>query len=565
MMKFSEIPYSRPDVPARCGQLDALTAALVAAATPEAAVQIILEADTVAKAFHNDKSVADIRYTQNTADPFYLGELEYLAGAEPAFMERFIVFQRAMLASAHRAELEQLLPKVAFINAEIAQRAISPEILPDLEAEQKLALEYQQALGSVMVDFDGQRLPMPKMALYTQSADRAVRRAALEACGKALAEKSAIFDEVFDKMVALRSEIAGKLGLDSFIQLGYLRMNRNSYGHEAVENFRRQVKRELVPLAQSLQKNQAARLGLDALKFFDADVLRTGGNPRPVKTEALLYELGVQMYRDMKPETAEMIERMHAMETFDLYSRENKMAGGYCGFLTGANVPFIFANFSGTAGDVDVFTHEGGHAFEAFINRDQPLLSLTQPTLETCEVHSMGMEFMCWPYLDRFYGENAELAKVIHLIGALYFIPYGCLVDEFQHVIYAEPQMTPAQRHETWLRLEREYFPDMDYDGLPFYSEGRRWQRQLHIYMEPFYYIDYCLAQSCALQILAVLLEKGWDAAWEQYRAFAGNGGTLTFVQLLQQAGMKVPFEDGALKGIIATVKAYIEANEGTL
>jgi len=565
MIKFSEIPYQRPDTEALCAQMDALSAALEAANTPEAAAKIIEQADAMAKSFFSNKTVSDIRYTQNTQDPFYTGEQDFMAGAEPAFGEKFIAFQRAMLKSPHRAALEQMLPKVAFLNAEIAQRAISPEILPDLEAEQKLALEYQQALGSLMVDFDGQRLPMPQMALYTQSADRHQRRAASEACGKALSEKGQIFDEIFDKMVALRNEIAHKLGFDNFIQLGYLRMNRNSYGHGEVENFRRQVKRELVPLVQALQKKQAGRLGLDTLKFFDADALRPGGNPRPVKAERELYELGIQMYRDMKPETAEMVERMHAMEAFDLYSRENKMVGGYCTFHTGVQSPFIFANFSGTAGDVEVFTHEGGHAFEAYVCRDQALLSITQPTLETCEVHSMGMEFMCWPYLDRFYGENAEVAKVIHLIGALYFIPYGCLVDEFQHKIYADPQMTPAQRNETWEQLEREYFPDMDYDGLPFYSEGRRWQRQLHIYTDPFYYIDYCLAQSCALQILAVQLEKGWDAAWEQYRAFTGHGGTLTFVQLLEGAGIKVPFVDGALKGIVGTVKAYIDQNEGTL
>lgn len=564
-MIFADIPYKRPDVQAMCQRMESLTARMQSAGSAEEAAQVMLEADALTLELHDIQSVASIRYTQDTRDAFYVGEQDYFAGAMPAFSDKLTDLQRAMLASPFRAELEQRFPKVAFVNAEIAAQTISPQVLDLLEAEEKLAVEYQQVLGSVMVHFDGQELPAPKMAIYTQSADRAVRRAAYEALGQALGQKAEAFDSIYDKQVALRTQVAKKLGFDNFIQLGYLRMNRNSYGPEEVASFRRQVKRELVPLVQQLRRDQAVRLGLDGLKFYDVDVLRPGGNPRPIKTEEALYDIGVQMYRDMKPETAEMIDKMDSSATFDLYSRPGKMAGGYCAFLAGEKVPFIFANFNGTADDVEVFTHEGGHAFQAHVCRDDELVSMTQPTLETCEVHSMGMEFLTWPYLDRFYGEAADVAKVIHLINALYFIPYGCLVDEFQHTVYANPDMTPEERNRAWAELELEYFPDMDYDGLPFYGEGRRWQRQLHIYTNPFYYIDYCLAQSCALQILDVIQTKGWDAAWEQYRAFAGLGGKLTFTQLLENAGMKVPFVDGALKGIVDTASSFIAANAGKL
>lgn len=564
-MKFADIKYQRPDIPKYSRQIEELTKRLDSAADADQVVAIVLEAEALILELNDMATVASVRYSQDTRDEFYSAEAEYFAEAGPAFNEKGVALQKCLLASPFRPQLEQRFPKVLFTNFEIASKTIAPQVLGLLEEESKLELEYQQLIGSIMVEFDGQKLPMPKMAAYTQSADRAVRKNATTATGQALAAKGEQLDEIYGKMVVLRDKIAKELGFDNFIQLGYLRMTRNCYGPEQVEVFRRQVKKELVPLMAKLKKAQAQRLGLDSLCFYDESVLRLQGNPRPVKTDEDLYQIGLQMYRDMKPETAELINKMDDFGTFDLLSREGKMSGGYCTFLNGYKVPFIFANFSGTAGDVEVFTHEGGHAFQAYLCRDQDLASMISPTYETCEVHSMSMEFLSWPYLDRFYGDNADIAKLIHLIDALSFIPYGCLVDEFQHEMYANPGMTAEERHQTWAKLEREYFPDMDYDGLPFYGEGRRWQRQLHIYTSPFYYIDYCLAQTIALQFCSIISRQGWDAAWEKYLAFTKLGGTLTFTGLIENAGLKSPFKDGALTDIIADAKSYIDENIGKL
>ncbi len=404
------------------------------------------------------------------------------------------------------------------------------------------------------------------MGRFKTSADRATRREAYAAEGEAYRARGAEYDALFDKMVDVRTRIGCALGYESFTPLGYLRMTRNCYGPEQVSNFRRQVKEKVVPLVAELKKAQAARLGLEHISYYDDTINTKEGNPKPILEDEALYRAGVQMYRDLSPDTASFIERMDELDAFDLYSRENKMSGGYCTVIPDCRTPFIFANFNGTAGDVEVFTHEGGHAFAASVMlRDEEMLGLSEPTFESCEVHSMSMEFLCWPYLERFYGENAEKARLIHLIGALEFLPYGCMVDEFQHIVYDHPELTPAQRHEKWAELEKEYRPYLDFENLPFWSEGRTWQRQLHIYTNPFYYIDYCLAQTVALEIFGIMASEGWQAAWERYLAYTLQGGSRTFVGLVEHAGLRVPFEDGALDGSVEAARVFIDDHSAIL
>ena len=210
----------------------------------------------------------------------------------------------------------------------------------------------------------------------------------------------------------------------------------------------------------------------------------------------------------------------------------------YCTSIKQYQVPFIFANFNGTQGDIEVITHEAGHAFAYWMNRDRVPSSYAWPGMEACEVHSMSMEFMAWPWTEGFFGPDTKKYLYSHLAGALTFIPYGTLVDHFQHEVYARPDMTPAQRHARWKELQGVYMPWMRLDGdIPFFADGEAWQRQSHIYQSPFYYIDYCLAQTVALQIWA-LLQKDQKLAWEKYMAYTRQGGSRTFTDLLKNAGL---------------------------
>jgi len=238
-----------------------------------------------------------------------------------------------------------------------------------------------------------------------------------------------------------------------------------------------------------------------------------------------------------------------------------KAGGGYCDFLPLYKSPFIFANFNGTSGDIDVLTHECGHAFEAWLTRDMEIYEHTSIGMETAEVHSMSMEFFTEKWMHLFFGKDTAKYLYMHLASAIVFIPYGCMVDEFQHIIYENPDLTPAERKDTWMNLEKIYRPHMDYEDDPFFGKGGYWQRQAHIYERPFYYIDYCLAQTCALQF-RIRMEQDFRSAWEDYVNLCRKGGKLKFSELIRQAGLISPFDDGCIKYIANNIEILLNNYE---
>ena len=247
-------------------------------------------------------------------------------------------------------------------------------------------------------------------------------------------------------------------------------------------------------------------------------------------------------------------------EAFDVESRPNKWGGGYCTEFPKFRQPFILANFNGTSGDVDVVTHEAGHALNAYLIADNRFaLELGCGGMETAETHSMSMEFFAWPYLDAFFPKagDAERYRFQHALDALSFLPYGTMVDEFQHRVYAEPGLTPAERNAVWLELEAKYRPYIDQSGIPYLERGTRWQYQMHIYETPFYYIDYCLAQTAAFQFL-LASQDDYDDAFARYLHLSQQGGEKLWTDLLAEAGFRSPFEPGALAQLAARVEPLI-------
>ena len=373
------------------------------------------------------------------------------------------------------------------------------------------------------------------------------------------------FDEIYDKLVKLRDGMGRKLGYDGYTQLGYYRMQRNCYTKRDVEAFRAAVVKYVVPVADSIYRAQAERLGKKyPLSFADKDLMFRSGNPRPVGTADDILAQGRKFYDELSPETSAFFRTMLDNELMDVLSTPGKAAGGYCTSLHAYGVPFIFANFNGTQGDVEVVTHEAGHAFAAYMNRDRVPMSTVWPGMEACEVHSMSMEFFAWPWAEGFFGADARKFRYSHLAGALTFIPYGTMVDHFQHIVYEKPGMTPAERHAVWHDLLGTYMPWMRLDGeIPVYGEGEGWQRQGHIYQSPFYYIDYCLAQTVSLQFWA-MLQKDPAEAWQHYMAYTKQGGSCVFTELLQNAGLQSPFEESCLRGVCETAKQWLDSYDLT-
>ena len=357
-------------------------------------------------------------------------------------------------------------------------------------------------------------------------------------------------------MVKLRHKIATTLGYDNFIPLGYMRLGRTDYGPEEVKVFRDQIKREVVPLATKLNDKRKRNLGLDKMYFYDT-IHFADGNPKPKGSHEELVKHAQTMYKELSPETDEFFSIMVNEELLDLVNREGKMAGGFCTSFPKYERPYIFSNFNGTDHDVTVLTHEAGHAFQCYSSRKQPLIEYLWPTMEACEIHSMSMEFLTWPWMELFFREDKDKFLLKHVTDSLCFLPYGACVDHFQHWVYENPDVSPADRKVKWSELEKVYLPDRDYGDLEYPKSGGIWQGQLHIYQMPFYYIDYTLAQTCAFQFW-IKADENREQAWQDYLRLCKAGGSMPFTQLTELAHIKSPFIDGTLSEIATHVYNWL-------
>ena len=560
-MTFSEIKYERVDLQALKDQIASLTERLRDAADFDQAERCFLEMnDLDGRTMRTMRTVAQIRRDIDTRDEFYDAEMKFYNRELPAVQPVKQAWTNALLASPFRAKLEEKYGDVAFLNAELANRTFRPELVEDLQRENELVSRYTKLLASAQIPFDGKICTVSQMQPYKLSTDDELRRAAWRAEGQWYADQSRELDAIYDELVKLRDGMGRKLGHNGYTQLGYDRMQRNCYTEQDVERFRVAVQQYVVPLCKRIYMDQAKRMGFEfPLSFADKDLAFRGGNPRPVGTAEDILAAGTRFYSELSPETKEFWDAMMDKQMMDVLSKPGKAMGGYCTGIYDAKMPFIFANFNGTANDVRVISHEAGHAFATYVNRDRIPSESMVPSLEGCEVHSMSMEFFAEPWAELFFGADADKFRYTHLAERLCFIPYGTMVDHFQHIIYEYPEFGPEERHMVWQELLGVYMPWVRPDDLPFYGEGKAWQRQAHIYKRPFYYIDYCLAQTVALQFWARIREDR-ESAWKTYMDYTRLGGSLVFTDLLREAGLQSPFDPDCLKNIAAGVKEFLDS-----
>lgn len=557
-MKFNEMPYERIDIEAVKAVYAKLTEKVKNAVSADEIFAAVDEHEKQLSHFVTMSTIAYVHNSINTRDEYWNGENDFYDQNGPIVDESMNAFSMALLESRFRPELEKKLGEIFFINLEMETKTFSPEIVADLQKENALVSEYQKLYSSASIEFEGQKRNLSQISAFYENPDRELRKKAYNAYGGFFAENKAEFDRIYDELVKCRHTIAQKLGYENFIPVGYLRRKRIGYDEKMIAAFREQIINDIVPIVCELKKQQAERCGISDPKLYDDVFKFPNGNPKPVGTAEELLQKGREMYHEMSAETKEFIDFMYDNDLLDVLAKDGKAPGGYSTSIPDHKATFIFSNFNGTAGDVDVLTHEAGHSYAAYRVRDLDILELHSPGLESCEVHSMTMEFNSWPWYNSFYGDDAERARYAHLAGALVFLPYGTMVDHFQHIIYEHPELTPDQRNDEWLKLEKIYRPYIDLADIPCFSAGAGWQRQLHIYHYPFYYIDYCLAQTVALEFWSMIQSEGRDKAWKCYNDFVALGGTKTFVELCQAGGVKSPFEDGALAGVGKEVKEYL-------
>lgn len=558
-MKFSEMSYTRPELCELKRDLETLVERLKTAQDYAAARTIFLEKEVFEKHLYTLETLAHIRHDINAFDEFYDAEMQFWNEAMPELEEYMQAWTSAMLDSRFRDAFAEEFGALMFTNAEIKQKTFSPDIILELQQENNLVQAYEKLLASAQIHFEGTDYTLSQMTPFKTDPDDARRLAAWKAEGKWYKDHQKELDNIYDQLVHLRDTMSRKLGYDDFRELGYYRMGRNCYGRDDVEQFRIAVQKYLVPVADSIYREQAKRLGKEyPMSFADNALEFRSGNPRPYGTPEEILEQGQSFYDALSPETSEFFRMMLRQELLDVLSRTGKVGGGYCTSIYDYDVPFIFANFNGTQGDVEVVTHEAGHAFASWLNRDRTPIEYRWPTLEGCEVHSMSMEFFAWPWAEQFFGADSRKFRYSHLASALTFIPYGTMVDHFQHIVYEKPEMTPEERHAVWKNLLGTYMPWVRLDGeIPFYAEGNGWQRQHHIYTSPFYYIDYCLAQTVALELWS-MMQKDLGTAWAHYMAYTRQGGSCTFTELLNNAGLDTPFDEVCLRRVCETAQAWL-------
>lgn len=487
------------------------------------------------------KTLAQIKFSIDTTDDFYSAENDYWDELGPMFSDLDMDLYKNILDSSYVDQLETKYGRQYIDLIRCSVKSFSKDIIGLLQEENKLMSEYTQLLASASIDFEGKKRNLSDMSIFMSDNDRDIRKSAIRAHTKFFEDNEDKFDSIFDSLVKLRDSMAKKLGYKNFVELGYYRMSRTVYNSDMVAKLRQNVKNKYLPIIEDLNKEQAKRIGLDKITYYDEKLEFLDGNAKLVGDGEYIIEKGEDMYKNMSGETEEFYKFLIDNNLFDVAARENKAMGGYCTILPDYREPFIFGNFNGTVDDIDVLTHEAGHAFQMYMSRDIPVPELVFPTLDSCEIHSMSMEFLTYPWMEMFFGDDTEKYKKYHHDSAIKFLPYGCLVDHFQHLVYENPNMSVDERKSAWRELERDYLPGRDYEDLDLLNRGGYWFRQGHIYKDPFYYIDYVLAQLCALDFYE-LMNKDYKKAWEKYLSICSIGGKYSFIDMVNIAGISNPF-----------------------
>lgn len=555
-MKFKDFPYSRPDMEKLKEEFQTLLDQFRGANFQEQD-RILVEVNRLRVDFDSMMQIVSIRQTIDTNDTYYEREQEFFDENLPLYQGLISEFYQVLIDSPFRSELEQKWGQQLFRIAELTLKTFKPEIIEDLQIENKLSTEYTKLIASAKIFFEGEERNLSGLGPFLQSTDRNLRKKASEAKYAFFSEHEETLDTIYDQLVKIRTQIAKKLGYPNYVGLGYARMLRTDYDSVMVANFRKQVQEDIVPVASLLRERQRQRLGLQELYYYDEKISFNTGNPNPHGDPDWIIEKGRRMYRELSAETEEFFEYMVSHELMDLVTKKGKASGGYCTYISKHQAPFIFSNFNGTSGDVDVLTHEAGHAFQVYSSRHHTLPEYQWPTFESCEIHSMSMEFFAWPWIELFFEDEADKYRFNHLSEGLLFIPYGVIVDEFQHFVYENPEATPDQRKRAWRELEKKYLPHRNYAGSAYLQNGGYWHQQGHIFGNPFYYIDYTLAQICAFQFWKKSRTNA-EEAWQDYLNLCKVGGSMSFLNLVQMGHLVSPFQEGCIKSVIGAIEDWL-------
>ncbi len=562
-MKFSELPYNRPSFEDADKLLKNLVDQSKNAEAADAQIAAIDQYNDFWSDIFTYRSIANINHDLNTKDEYYHEEVKYYNETMPQLISTSTQFDGSLISSPFRSDLEQEFGSQYFKSTEVFLKVNDPKITEALIEESRLIAEYGKFMAELTIPFEGKDLPSAALYPYMISPDRDVRKRAKLARSKAMEESAPVLDEIFTKLVKLRHQMAMDLGFKNFSEMAYYRMGRTDYNMDDVQQFIDAIHKYAVPLHQKLYERRRKRLGLEKLYYYDGIDFKDG-DPKPKGGHDDILAAASQMYEELSPETHEFFQMMLDKELMDLKNRTAKSPGGYCATISKYYYPFILANFNGTAGDVDVLTHEVGHAFQKYLSRDvaKRVKSYMHPTAETAEIHSMAMELFTWNWYELFFKEDAEKYRFSKMASAVNGMPWGGVGEEFQRWVYDNPNATAEERNAQMRKIEIKYNPhkadDDYYDGDTYSASGGGWQYIGHFFFGPFYWIDYQLAQTCALQFWNKMNED-FDTAWQDYIKLCKAGGSKSYFELLKVGKLKSPFEPDAVKEVMASVENWLD------
>lgn len=557
-MTFSNLPYQRPDIDALILKAQDIEKQIKQEQNQQQVIRIIQTFFKLQDDYDTMAQLANIRYSLNTRDTFYDSERNFFDEQGPNVTEAFQKVIKTILNNKQRQALKDHFGALFFNKYEQQIQTFHPNIKEDLVKENKLVTEYSKLIASARIEFDGHTLNLSKMAPYMQSLDRETRHQAQLAVSHFFVSKEDALDDIYDQLVHVRHKIAVELGYKNFIQLGYDRLGRLDYTQKDVEVYRQQIEKDVVPYVKTLVLRQQKRLNLESIKSYDMGIKFLSGSAKPQGDKNVLLKAASNMYQEMDPTIHQFFEFMVDHELLDLDVRENKESGGYATLIPNYGYPFIFANFNGTAHDVDVLTHEAGHALQMYLSKDL-IPEYRHPTLEAAEIHSMSMEFLAWPWMNQFFKEDTQKYYFQHLAGSVSFLPYGALIDHFQHEVYQQPTLSKESRKNIFHELEKKYLPYIDYDDDAFLTKGTYWYRQIHIFSDPFYYIDYTLAQVVAFYFWHAFRENK-EQALKTYLSVCQVGGSMTFSEILKRHDLPLPFHPNMIASLMIPLKTYLDA-----
>ena len=554
---FDDLAADEPDVGEVRREHEAIRSELARATAVDELAAAVRRWDDLRRRLDTWTSLVEVRFQLDTRSEERRLALQRRDEVTPKLTELDVAMMRELVAHARRAELEERLGAHAFALWQARVTTYDPAIEQDSVREAALEAEYIALCASAQLEFEGETLNLSSIAKHFQSTDRGTRHHAYGTYWSFFEQHADELDRIFDELTTVRHAMAGKLGYDDYTELGYRKMARTDYGREDVERFREEVRESVVPLNSRLAARKAERLGVDPLMVWDEPMHDAKPNPRPLGGVEWQMARAEEMFDALGGGFGDFYGLMRRRRMLDLDARDGKAAGGFCIDFPSVGMPFVFANFNGTKGDVEVFTHEMGHAFQGYQGRTQPLLEYMWPTAEACEVHSMSLEFLTWPHMERFFGDSADDFRRMHLEGALAAVAHVTMIDHFQHLVYASPDATTEERHAMWREMERTYLPERDWGDLARPAAGAGWQRVLHVYRYPFYSIDYALAQVCALQFW-VRSRRDFGEALHAYVGLCKRAGEAPFQELVRSAGLVSPFERGCLAEALEEARAQL-------